>query len=888
MEFVQGESLRERIVRKGRLRPLEAATIILHAAEGLGLAHRRGVVHRDVKPDNILVSRSGDVKVVDLGLAKATTLDESITRMGMMMGTPQYTPPEQWRDASKAGPPADVWALGATLWFLLTGESAFDGGAPLSIGLRIVKDRFPAIQDVRPEIPGTLADILEQATQAEPEDRYQDGASLAAALSAFLLESGGAPSLADPEAGSHHHRVLDAAPPSPVTLQSIRGSIAASEAQRLGGGSDALGPEAGIGGWGALPSVPPRRTTPVGRRRLTPHLPKAIGWSRDSAVPAGRLAPSAAGEPASEVDRRQTTGSSSRIGVHDAPDPTLSPPSGVPVSRRSVWLRRSVLIAVFAGASYGLVATAPQWRTLFDQEPVPGRLVQDFEALVPVNAKAVMRMESVAFSREIISRVDGWFPGLLRSDRPPWLLASPETQEAPVQAGVCAGLAAGFGPSDGGDNISFTWIVPFDREREPGGDPSLRARKGDWVAFHDPQDAYQSIGSTGSLARDLPEGDLALVVASGDLARGNDRPRVDRKWAMALDAMAGMTWGEVSPGPVLLPLAQRTRELFMASSTMSANGGLRDGALQLDLTVSLDSDAARHAYLPPAGGFQSWLAAAHGDPTLVLGLHRGDGQPEACLNPLITGLVARLPADIREGARNLLTAWDELIDRTAPATISSLRVVPGPGGSGVAGVEWIHVVGTADPEGWAKDLRKSLERLREVGIAFSPGMTYTVGSHLVRPWTLRADVNYVPAFIDLEGEPQAEREALRQRRERLLEGVQALLHTIAPTGTAAIHLIPHDGRVAIVLGDQALVRHVISALEGGGREPAAVAGLAAAAGPSAHALFYADVDGVRRLAGLLSRWLGCDIVLPETTLQSLGVYLQGGGGSAVRLGVRLR
>jgi hypothetical protein len=250
--------------------------------------------------------------------------------------------------------------------------------------------------------------------------------------------------------------------------------------------------------------------------------------------------------------------------------------------------------------------------------------------------------------------------------------------------------------------------------------------------------------------------------------------------------------------------------------------------------------------------------------------------------------VARLPADIREGARNLLAAWDELIDRTAPATISSLRVVPGPGGSGVAGVEWIHVVGTADPEGWAKDLRKSLERLREVGIAFSPGMTYTVGSHLVRPWTLRADVNYVPAFIDLEGEPQAEREALRQRRERLLEGVQALLHTIAPTGTAAIHLIPHDGRVAIVLGDQALVRHVISALEGGGREPAAVAGLAAAAGPSAHALFYADVDGVGRLAGLLSRWLGCDIVLPETTLQSLGVYLQGGGGSAVRLGVRLR
>ena len=114
MEFVRGETARQRVQRKGALAESEATRIVLGAARGLAAAHARGVVHRDIKPDNIMVSAEGRVKVADLGIAKVAGNAEtpSLTGTGLVMGTPQYMSPEQARDTSKVGPASDVWSLG--------------------------------------------------------------------------------------------------------------------------------------------------------------------------------------------------------------------------------------------------------------------------------------------------------------------------------------------------------------------------------------------------------------------------------------------------------------------------------------------------------------------------------------------------------------------------------------------------------------------------------------------------------------------------------------------------------------------------------------------------------------------------------------------------------
>jgi hypothetical protein len=225
MEFVRGENVRNRVRRKGPLAVGEACAIARDAARGLARAHAKGIVHRDVKPDNILISIDGEVKVADLGLAKATAGDEGLTSTRMMMGTPQYTPPEQWNDARDAGPAADVWALGATLWYLLAGRSAIESGPPMKVGYRIVNEPFPDIADARPDVPEELRRIIARCTEQDSAARYQDAAALVADLDAFLAVSGGPASLADPEAAKTPEMRTVISPPPQHTVNRLRSSF---------------------------------------------------------------------------------------------------------------------------------------------------------------------------------------------------------------------------------------------------------------------------------------------------------------------------------------------------------------------------------------------------------------------------------------------------------------------------------------------------------------------------------------------------------------------------------------------------------------------------------------------------------------------------------------
>ncbi len=176
-ELVEGaRSLKEAFAE----RDLPArVTLVRDAAEALGHAHARGVVHRDVKPDNLLVDAQGRLRVADFGLAGSQSLGR-MTRTGAQIGTPAYMAPEQVRgQRERIGPPADVWALGVVLYEALTGERPFRGPTLTELYDQILAARPTPPGAGRPQVPADLEAICLQALAPQPSRRYRDAAALA-------------------------------------------------------------------------------------------------------------------------------------------------------------------------------------------------------------------------------------------------------------------------------------------------------------------------------------------------------------------------------------------------------------------------------------------------------------------------------------------------------------------------------------------------------------------------------------------------------------------------------------------------------------------------------------------------------------------------------------
>ncbi|MCA9321324.1 MAG: serine/threonine protein kinase [Planctomycetes bacterium] len=224
MEFVDGETLRDRVERKGPLDVAEALAIIRDAGLGLAAAHKKGIVHRDIKPGNILVSRQGEVKVADLGLARAAeAVDSLATASRMMLGTPQYMPPEQFEDTRSVGPAGDVYSLSATLWFLLAGRDAVDGGSITEIMRRVVFEPFPDLGVQRPDLPAGIVELVRRATRPDPADRFVDAGAFAAAVEELIDAPSMTTSLVDEEAGERRSgSSVISPPPTAKTMVRIR------------------------------------------------------------------------------------------------------------------------------------------------------------------------------------------------------------------------------------------------------------------------------------------------------------------------------------------------------------------------------------------------------------------------------------------------------------------------------------------------------------------------------------------------------------------------------------------------------------------------------------------------------------------------------------------
>jgi TolB-like protein len=189
MPFVEGESLRDRLMANGRLPPTEAVSLGWEIADALDYAHRRGVVHRDIKPENILVS-NGHALVADFGIARAIGLagGATLTGVGFPIGTAAYMSPEQATAASPVDGRSDIYSLGCVLYEMLAGRMAFTGPSLKSVLTQQLTTDPPLIHISRPDIPQNLTAIIRRCLMKQPEARYQSAGDLAADLRAALSE----------------------------------------------------------------------------------------------------------------------------------------------------------------------------------------------------------------------------------------------------------------------------------------------------------------------------------------------------------------------------------------------------------------------------------------------------------------------------------------------------------------------------------------------------------------------------------------------------------------------------------------------------------------------------------------------------------------------------
>jgi eukaryotic-like serine/threonine-protein kinase len=184
LEYVEGETLKDRIRRLGRLPITEAVAYAIEIARALGAAHSRHIVHRDVKPQNVLIDQEGSAKVTDFGIAR-TLEEDGLTADGRVLGTTDYVSPEQALGQHVNGQ-SDLYSLGVVLYEMLTGEVPFKGENQVAVAMKHVREEMPDVQDKRPEVSAALAAVIDTATAKHQEDRYADDAELIADLEDVL------------------------------------------------------------------------------------------------------------------------------------------------------------------------------------------------------------------------------------------------------------------------------------------------------------------------------------------------------------------------------------------------------------------------------------------------------------------------------------------------------------------------------------------------------------------------------------------------------------------------------------------------------------------------------------------------------------------------------
>ena len=205
MEYVPGGTLKDRIRRDGALGPNAAAGVALQIADALQAAHEKGVIHRDIKSQNVLVTRTGDVKVTDFGIARAAS--SPVTATGVVLGTAGYMSPEQAM-GKPVGPRSDLYSLGVVLYEMLTGELPYNAESPVAQAMKHVNEPPRSPREVNPDVPEALEALTANLLAKNPEDRYTGAAGLIDDLE--RVRSG-----LPPAAAKETERMAASLPPSP-------------------------------------------------------------------------------------------------------------------------------------------------------------------------------------------------------------------------------------------------------------------------------------------------------------------------------------------------------------------------------------------------------------------------------------------------------------------------------------------------------------------------------------------------------------------------------------------------------------------------------------------------------------------------------------------------
>jgi serine/threonine-protein kinase len=183
MELIEGQTLKELIQSQGPLPIPEATRIMTEILSALAHAHENRIVHRDIKPHNILIARTGRVKVADFGIARATTTD-TVTHTGSIMGSAHYFSPEQ-ANGLPTGEKSDIYSAGIVLYEMLTGTVPFQGDSPITVALKHIRDRVVPASQLNSEVPRELDEIILRAMEKDPEDRYPCADAMREALEQF-------------------------------------------------------------------------------------------------------------------------------------------------------------------------------------------------------------------------------------------------------------------------------------------------------------------------------------------------------------------------------------------------------------------------------------------------------------------------------------------------------------------------------------------------------------------------------------------------------------------------------------------------------------------------------------------------------------------------------
>jgi serine/threonine-protein kinase len=258
MEFVEGETLADRLSREERL---DVAEVIRIASALLGVlqaAHDGGIVHRDVKPGNVMITPTGGVKVTDFGIARATGA-HTLTETGMVLGTAHYLSPEQVI-GNPATPASDLYAVGAILYEALAGKKPFEAETPIAVAMRRMNDDPEPLRDHRPDIPEPVEQVVMRAMARDPDERYASADGMRRALESALIAS-------QPPTAPHR---VDPQPTMALPLGDVQASGAATTAAR------ARPAQAPVPAKAPAPARPQRRPRPPREPREHPAYRRAL------------------------------------------------------------------------------------------------------------------------------------------------------------------------------------------------------------------------------------------------------------------------------------------------------------------------------------------------------------------------------------------------------------------------------------------------------------------------------------------------------------------------------------------------------------------------------------------------------------------------------------